>query len=382
MLDGNYVVGEPNARVAVCTLTDDRLPGHVAPMPGVAIAGTLATANLGIERVVINVLANPAIDHLLLCGRESSLFWPGQSMLAMTHHGVDDASRIVGATGFEPVLSNLTAEQVEDFRAAVDVIDCIGTVDLALIAERVARLAEAPRTRLMTRRPIEVARNEFVVLPAGGSRGKRIEYDPAGFLVITTDESDRQIRIRHYRPDNTPAHEIRSRNGEAILLALVRNGLVTQLDHAGYLGAELAKAETALRLGLRYVQDRPLPRQTQRQDAMGAGPKSARASTQAADLACGDSIELVIEVMSTADEGQTIHGCVADPDPAEPYARYVRSSRPTTARYNALTRIAMGTAQDVTAGALLRVRGTIQADGILAIEAMAILTRVATISTA
>lgn len=94
VLDGNYIVGDPNARVAVCTLTDDRLPGQVAPMPGVAIAGTLATANLGIERVVINVLANPAIDHLLLCGRESSLFWPGQSMLAMTHDGVDDASRI------------------------------------------------------------------------------------------------------------------------------------------------------------------------------------------------------------------------------------------------------------------------------------------------
>lgn len=43
------------------------------------------------------------------------------------------------------------------------------------------------------------------------------------------------------------------------------------------------------------------------------------------------------------------------------------------ARYNAHTRIAMGTAQDATAGALLRVLGTIQADGILDIEPMAIL---------
>lgn len=37
----------------------------------------------------------------------------------------------------------------------------------------------------------------------------------------------------------------------------------------------------------------------------------------------------------------------------------------------------MGTAQDVTAGALLRLLGTIQADAILDIEAMAILTSVA-----
>jgi hypothetical protein len=41
----------------------------------------------------------------------------------------------------------------------------------------------------------------------------------------------------------------------------------------------------------------------------------------------------------------------------------------------------MGTAQDVTAGALLRVRGTIQADGMIDIEAMAILTHVATVIT-
>lgn len=53
----------------------------------------------------------------------------------------------------------------------------------------------------------------------------------------------------------------------------------------------------------------------------------------------------------------------------------------TTARYNAHTRIAMGTTHYVTAGALLRVLGTIQADGILDIEAMAILTSVASVIT-
>jgi hypothetical protein len=247
-------------------------------------------------------------------------------------------------------------------------------------------------------------------LPAGGSRGKSIEYDPAGFLVITIDESARQIRLCHYRPDNTPAHEIRSRNGEAILLALVRNGLVTQLDHAGYLGAELAKAEAALRLGLRYVQDRPLPRRTEDPDATKSDSQSVRQQTgsvrtngataehqseqaapapgvvakgprQAGDSATGDSIQLVIEVVS-ASGGKTIHGFVADPDPADPYARYVRTSQRATAHYSVGTRFAMGTAQDVTAGALLRVRGTMKADGNLEIEAMAILTHVASVSAA
>ncbi|HRW83197.1 MAG TPA: DUF4346 domain-containing protein, partial [Methanothrix sp.] len=34
--------------------------------------------------------------------------------------------------------------------------------------------------------------------------------------------------------------------------------LVTRLDHAGYLGRELERAETALLLGRSYSQDEPL----------------------------------------------------------------------------------------------------------------------------
>ncbi len=34
-----------------------------------------------------------------------------------------------------------------------------------------------------------------------------------------------------------------------MVLGLIRENLISQLSHAGYLGAELAKAEAALRLG-------------------------------------------------------------------------------------------------------------------------------------
>lgn len=59
-----------------------------------------------------------------------------------------------------------------------------------------------------------------------------------------------------------------------MLLGLLREGLVSQLSHAGYLGAELAKAEAALRLGssVRYEQDRAL-----RQDAAPEPPALAAA---------------------------------------------------------------------------------------------------------
>jgi tetrahydromethanopterin S-methyltransferase subunit A len=43
-----------------------------------------------------------------------------------------------------------------------------------------------------------------------------------------------------------------------MMRGLVREELISQLSHAGYLGVELAKAETALRLELDYEQDHPI----------------------------------------------------------------------------------------------------------------------------
>lgn len=49
---GGYVIGDPSSSVAVCTLSDAALAEGAAVLPGVAIAGRLYTANLGIERII------------------------------------------------------------------------------------------------------------------------------------------------------------------------------------------------------------------------------------------------------------------------------------------------------------------------------------------
>jgi Tetrahydromethanopterin S-methyltransferase, subunit A len=60
---------DPSSSVAVCILSDAALTEDAAALPDVAIAGRLYTANLGIERIIGNVTANPNIRFLLLCGR-------------------------------------------------------------------------------------------------------------------------------------------------------------------------------------------------------------------------------------------------------------------------------------------------------------------------
>src|SRR5205807_1987707 len=101
------------------------------------------------------------------------------------------------------------------------------------------------------------AREAFTSIRPGGQREPPI-YDPKGYFVISIDPDQKEIILRHYLPDHTPAHEMRGRGATSMLLGLLRDGLITQLSHAGYLGEELAKAQTALQFGLRYDQDRPL----------------------------------------------------------------------------------------------------------------------------
>jgi len=72
-LAGDYYVLRYSAPVAICTLNSASLAQQIARsgMPGVAIAGTMHTENLGIERVIRNTTANPNIRFLIVCGEDT-----------------------------------------------------------------------------------------------------------------------------------------------------------------------------------------------------------------------------------------------------------------------------------------------------------------------
>jgi tetrahydromethanopterin S-methyltransferase subunit A len=254
---GSYEIGDRNGSVAVCTLTSEDLIAPLAHLPGVAITGKVYTANLGIARIVANVTSNSSIRFLLLCGKDSPIFRPGQSLVALAERGSDAEQRIVGAMGYEPVLSTVALERVSRFRQQVEVIDWSGEENLDLIKDAIGDLvARTPGGFPLDDSAATSAQSEerFVAIRPGGAR-EPLQYDTKGYFVITLNREEEQIILRHYLPDHTPVHEMRGRMAGSMVLGLLREGLVSQLSHAGYLGIELAKAETALGLGLRLVWD-------------------------------------------------------------------------------------------------------------------------------
>ena len=80
---GDYVVGNPEGTVAICTLSNRDLAVRVtaAGEPAVAIAGRCDTENIGVEKVVLNLLANPRIRWLVICGTEAKGHRAGDAFL-------------------------------------------------------------------------------------------------------------------------------------------------------------------------------------------------------------------------------------------------------------------------------------------------------------
>lgn len=98
---------------------------RVAVESGAALAGTLQTENVGLEKVICNVVANPNIRFLVVCGPETPGHLVGDAILALESNGVDEGKRIIGAKAPTPLLFNVPLEFIERFRRQVRVIDLV-----------------------------------------------------------------------------------------------------------------------------------------------------------------------------------------------------------------------------------------------------------------
>ncbi len=249
-LPGDYTVLNKDASGAICTLADEDLYEVLrkTPLPGVALVGMLTTENLGIERLVRNVVASRRISWLLLCGTDSRGHRAGECLLAFSQKGVDSEMRVVGAPGKRARLVNLSFEEVEAFRRGIQVIPRIGLQDIAEISRLVIDLRNMPsaeRTRTVCAVPGEESVATHPESPA----------DPAGYFVIDVSAEKNIIRLEHYTPEHRMTAALNGSSARDLSLSAIDRGLVSRLDHAAYLGRELGRAEEALRRGERFTQD-------------------------------------------------------------------------------------------------------------------------------
>ncbi|MCZ7584836.1 MAG: DUF4346 domain-containing protein [Deltaproteobacteria bacterium] len=127
-----------------------------------------------------------------------------------------------------------------------------GVTDAARIAKAVERLAKTipPRTVPAPRLATNGVRRWK------GEKPKKLVLDPGGYFVVYPDIERRQLYVEHYDNAGTLRNIVEGDNGIDIINIIIREKMVTRMDHSAYVARELALAEQAILRDSIFVQDR------------------------------------------------------------------------------------------------------------------------------
>lgn len=130
--EGRYIRGNDASPVAVAIILcsdADKIPPEIENLvragieSGAALSGTIQTENIGFEKLICNVIANPNIRYLIIGGPESEGHLTGEAMKELVRSGVDEKKRIRNTSSPHPFLHNIPTEFIDRFRKQLSVID-------------------------------------------------------------------------------------------------------------------------------------------------------------------------------------------------------------------------------------------------------------------
>lgn len=285
-VDGEYTVLDRSAPVAVTTLASLKLEEKIAKIKpeGLCIIGKTETENIGIDKLVKNIITNPAIRYLILAGEEAPGHKSGATIMALWRNGVDKNMRVIDSPGRRPVLKNLNHSDVRAFRSQIEIDDQQGCSNITTLKNRIKALAkrseplsavgsilpqvsscgcggtchpEPPKPASM---PVILnskskAEKRPVTARVKAVNPKSVKLDKAGYFVIMPFRKNKVILVEHYNYENKLLRVIEGKNSRELYFTIINNKWISELSHAAYLGKELARAELSIKNNVKFVQD-------------------------------------------------------------------------------------------------------------------------------
>ena len=115
-------IGDLDSNVALCTLwTQKDIISKKVPKEKYSVCANLYTAQ-GINFLIKNILANPKIRYIILCGKEMND--SGTALMNLMNKGIDDKRKIMDSNAY--IDSNISSDMIEKFRGNVKLIDMRG----------------------------------------------------------------------------------------------------------------------------------------------------------------------------------------------------------------------------------------------------------------
>ncbi len=264
---GEYTVLDKSAPVAVITLASLKLEEKLAKLKpaGLCIVGKTETENIGIDKIVKNVITNPAISFLIIAGKETDGHQSGNTLLALYKNGVNKDMRVIGSSGRRPILKNVSRSDIDVFRKQILLDNQVGSENVKKLTKKIKELSQKAASIKSSsscecsschEEPV-VSKPKLTAAPpkVKAKKPRSIKLDRAGYFVIIPSKKNKIIMVEHYSSDNKLLRTIEGRNSRDIYFTIINNKWISELSHAAYMGKELARAELSIKKRFKFVQD-------------------------------------------------------------------------------------------------------------------------------
>lgn len=252
---GDYALIDPSASVVVLTSGPSKpLQALVAtPPPGLCLTATLRSIDDAAD-LLRAIAANLAIQHVVCLESDKARQPLGLALLKL---GWDEGAP-PGPIGslMNAVAAQIDSAELKRLRRRVafsDMLSCRDPTKLGALIEELSASAQGLNAGFVTKTKDDGIPR--LILPRDTRHETRL--DKAGHFRVRLEEHS--IAVDHLDGKQQLLRVIEGKTARDVCLALIRNGWVSKLDHAAYLGRELARAESALRSGTPFIQDSAEP---------------------------------------------------------------------------------------------------------------------------
>lgn len=254
---GKYRVLDESAPVVIAGNNIDALAEDLAALetPGICMLATQCRGAAEVEKLLRNIGANMAIHSIVVTSSEDELSAPLSALVSLLGSDIDldEAAQ----TCARKIRSRLDDTDLSAIQRQVRCVALPGRAETDRVVAKVSELAaEANRPNTGFRAPVQHDENGVERVIAARNIEYELQNDKAGNFFVCI--KDKKIVVEHFSPKNELLRVIEGHTARDLCITLIRNGWVSKLDHAAWLGRELLRAELSMQAGDEFVPDRTI----------------------------------------------------------------------------------------------------------------------------
>ena len=249
---GRYYVVDDTAPVIVVMPDNDALAETLSALSvqGLCMISSICRSASDVEKLTRNVEANLAVHCIVLVGGEEGKDYPAVDALRAIFdddEGISEKARRI-AHGARGKLKNFDFAALQKRVNVINMLDCVEVDKIVAGIVKHGSEGQRPDAGFVVQGHDTTLGVQRVIAPTSISHD--YQHDKAGKFIIGTN--NKFIVVEHYNAKGELLRLIQGASARDLCIMLIRNGWISRLDHAAYLGRELALAEIAVQQGVPY----------------------------------------------------------------------------------------------------------------------------------